>query len=100
MRRCSGGRLCAAGRARVVPDGQGHQRRARELVRTVLGVGRPNVRHSDPAIKEVLLQLDSSMHFIIEVLDSSHLFIEESQFATVQDMLDTKLSENVFKAPQ
>lgn len=55
---------------------------------------------SDAAIKEVLLQLDSTMHFIIEVLDSNHLFIEESQYERVQEMLQEKLSENVFKPPQ
>lgn len=55
---------------------------------------------SDPAIKELLLQLDASMHFIIEQLDSSHLFIEESQLEKVQQMLEEKLSENVFKPPQ
>lgn len=54
---------------------------------------------SDPAIKEILLQLDSTMHFIIEILDSQHLFIEESQYEKVQSLLQTKLSENVFKPP-
>lgn len=39
------------------------------------------------------------MHFIIETLDSQHLFIEESQYEKVQDILQTKLSENVFKPP-
>ncbi len=56
--------------------------------------------YSDAAVKEILLQLDSSLHFIIQVLDSNHLFIEESQYDQVQRLLEEKLSENVFKPPQ
>ena len=51
-------------------------------------------------MREILLQLDSKMHFIIESLDAQHLFIDEGQFEKVQELLQEKLSENVFKPPQ
>lgn len=46
------------------------------------------------------MQLDSSMHFIIEVLDGNYLFVEESKLEQVQEALQAKLAENVFKPPQ
>lgn len=40
------------------------------------------------------------MHFIIEDLDASHMFIDSSQLETVQRLLEDKLEENVFKPVQ
>jgi hypothetical protein len=55
---------------------------------------------SDPSVKQILLQLDSTMHFIIEDLDASHMFIDSSQLETVQRLLEDKLEENVFRPVQ
>lgn len=82
-----------------VRNGQSNQRHPHKLVHTYTDTQNKNIA-SDPAIRELLMQLDASMHFIIEILDSNHMFIDESLFDQVQAKLETKLSENVFKPPQ
>jgi hypothetical protein len=52
---------------------------------------------SEPAVKEILLLLDSTMNFIIEDLDPSHLFIDPLQLDSVQAALQERLSQNVYK---
>ena len=54
---------------------------------------------SEPAVKEILLLLDSTMNFIIEDLDATHLFIDPSQVEAVQRALQQRLAENVYKPP-
>ncbi len=39
------------------------------------------------------------MNFIIEDLDSSHLFIDPSQVETIQRALQERLAQNVYKPP-
>ncbi|PJF19601.1 Fungal chitin synthase domain-containing protein [Paramicrosporidium saccamoebae] len=55
--------------------------------------------YSDASVREILLKLDQSMHFIIEDLDSNHLFIEASQLDKVKAELERKLAENVYLPP-
>lgn len=55
---------------------------------------------SEPAVKEILLLLDATMHFIIEDIDATHLFIDHNQLERVQTELQNRLAENVFKPPQ
>lgn len=52
---------------------------------------------SEPAVKEILLVLDAEMNFIIEDLDPNHLFIDHQQVDRVQEALQARLAENVFK---
>ncbi len=52
---------------------------------------------SEPAVKEILLLLDAEMNFIIEDLDPNHLFIDPLQVERVQEALQARLAENVFK---
>ena len=51
----------------------------------------------DVSVKEILLNLDNEMRFIIEDLDERHLFIESSQVKNVEKRLSAILDENVFK---
>jgi len=59
----------------------------------------PCLVFSEPAVKEILLHLDTVSHFIIEDLDSSHLFVDPQQLPQIQKQLLDILSENVYKAP-
>lgn len=56
--------------------------------------------YSEPAVKEILLHLDSQHHFIIEDLDPTHVFVDPLQLDQIQEELRRILAENVYKAPQ
>ncbi|EGF77737.1 hypothetical protein BATDEDRAFT_91498 [Batrachochytrium dendrobatidis JAM81] len=43
---------------------------------------------SDQAVKQIIKELDSQLHFIIEDLDDTHLFIEAAKVELVQDRLE------------
>lgn len=50
----------------------------------------------DESVKQILLFLDSKMHFIIEDLDARHLFVESAQIESVRKALERILAENTF----
>ncbi|KAJ2784171.1 hypothetical protein H4R18_001298 [Coemansia javaensis] len=52
----------------------------------------------DPAAREVLLRLNSEEKFIIEDLDSTHLFINSTHLERVQRALDELMDANTYKA--
>lgn len=58
-----------------------------------------NEHASEASVREILLKLDQTMHFIIEDLDANHLFIDSSQLEKVRVELEKKLAENVYLPP-
>lgn len=54
---------------------------------------------SDASVREILLKLNSTMHFIIEDLDSNHLFIDAAQLDRVNAELSKRLAENIYLPP-
>ena len=50
-------------------------------------------------MKEILLHLDATGHFIIEDLDAAHVFVDPQQLPRVQEQLLAILAENVYRAP-
>ena len=54
---------------------------------------------SEASSREILLKLDQSMHFIIEDLDSNHLFVDGSQLEQVKLELEKRLAENIYLPP-
>lgn len=54
---------------------------------------------SDASVREILLKLNQTMHFIIEDLDANHLFIEASHLEKVKGELAKRLAENVYLPP-
>lgn len=51
---------------------------------------------SDASVREILLKLNQNAHFIIEDLDSNHLFVDGTRLEKVKADLDKKLSENIY----
>ncbi|KAJ1935644.1 hypothetical protein FBU59_005320, partial [Linderina macrospora] len=51
----------------------------------------------DPAAREVLLKLNQKDKFIIEELDSTHLFITSSHLERVRGVLDQLMNDNTYK---
>ncbi|KAJ2380259.1 hypothetical protein GGI05_006366, partial [Coemansia sp. RSA 2603] len=54
----------------------------------------------DPDAREVLLLLDSKEKFIIEDLDSTHLFINSTHLKRVQAALDKEFETTVYEVDQ
>lgn len=84
--------------------GQGDQGALGELVRVILCAPSTNVvpyneYTSEASVREILLKLDQTMHFIIEDLDTNHLFIDAGQLDKVKAELEKKLAENVYLPP-
>ncbi|KAJ2355774.1 hypothetical protein IWW50_002153 [Coemansia erecta] len=52
----------------------------------------------DPAAREVLLRLNSEEKFIIEDLDTTHLFINSKFLQRIQTALDELMDSNTYKA--
>ncbi|PIA16144.1 nucleotide excision repair, TFIIH, subunit [Coemansia reversa NRRL 1564] len=52
----------------------------------------------DSAAREVLLKLNSKEKFIIEDLDSTHLFINSTHLKRIQVVLDELMDANTYKA--
>ncbi|KAJ2160578.1 hypothetical protein GGF46_002174 [Coemansia sp. RSA 552] len=52
----------------------------------------------DPAAREVLLRLNADEKFIIEDLDSTHLFINSNHLKRIQTALDELMDANTYKA--
>ncbi|KAJ1835304.1 hypothetical protein IWW55_004102 [Coemansia sp. RSA 2706] len=52
----------------------------------------------DPAAREVLLRLNAEDKFIIEDLDTTHLFINSKHLARIQMALDELMDANTYKA--
>ncbi|KAJ2000040.1 hypothetical protein GGH92_009793 [Coemansia sp. RSA 2673] len=50
----------------------------------------------DPAAREVLLKLNTKDKFIIEDLDSTHLFISSTHLERVQRALDELMDTNTY----
>jgi hypothetical protein len=44
--------------------------------------------------------MDKNMHFIVEILDNRHLFIDPAQYDRVQSELRKRLAQNVYVAPE
>ncbi len=55
------------------------------------------IMHSDPAVKQILLFLDESIHFIIENLDEEHLFVDAQYVDMLQKKIDEILEENTYR---
>ncbi|KAI8325937.1 nucleotide excision repair TFIIH subunit [Martensiomyces pterosporus] len=51
----------------------------------------------DQAAREVLLKLNSTDKFIIEDLDSTHLFINSTHLERIREALDELMNENTYK---
>ncbi|KAJ1977097.1 hypothetical protein H4R34_003719 [Dimargaris verticillata] len=51
----------------------------------------------DTTAKQVILNLDERYHFIIEDLDSTHLFVNSDCVRMLQSELDKIIDENTFK---
>lgn len=83
----------------ALADGKGNEGTPRQLVRLALpSPAAPNPR-SDASVREILLKLDQSMHFIIEDLDTNHLFVDGAQIERIKAELAAKLAENVYLPP-
>lgn len=54
---------------------------------------------SDESVREILLKMDQSMHFIIESLDTQHLFVDAAQVPAVEAELSRRLKANVYLPP-
>lgn len=50
----------------------------------------------DPAVKEIILLLDTKEHFVIEDLDANHLFVDSERLAWIKEQINQKLLENVY----
>lgn len=53
---------------------------------------------SDPAVKEILLELDNKDRFIIEDLDDHHLFIDLDKLDVVREHVERVLEQNIFRS--
>ncbi|KAJ2452018.1 hypothetical protein GGH95_001071 [Coemansia sp. RSA 1836] len=51
----------------------------------------------DPAAREVLLKLNTKDQFIIEDLDTTHLFINSTHLERVQRALDELMNSNTYE---
>lgn len=64
-----------------------------------------NLTKSDAAVKQIIIDLDKSFHFILSDLDETHLFVGErlkliidgSLLERVRDKLDAILEENTYR---
>ena len=65
---------------------------------------------SDPAVKQIIMDLNSQMRFVIEDLDDTHLFvgdkilsnkcnkcIDATMVETIKERLDDILEENTYR---
>ena len=55
------------------------------------------INSSDASVKEILYSLDSQMNFIIQDLDDTSLFIDETQIDEIKMRVSNILDEHVFK---
>jgi TFIIH basal transcription factor complex TTD-A subunit len=53
--------------------------------------------NSDPAMKQLILQLNEKDQFIIEDLDETHVLMDASYVDRLQEKFDLALEENVYK---
>jgi TFIIH basal transcription factor complex TTD-A subunit len=63
------------------------------MVEAVVGV----LVQCDEAMKQLLLQLDKEERFIIEDLDSTHVFIDPKHVEKLKQRFEIALEENVYK---
>lgn len=66
------------------------------MVKAVKGI----LIECDPAAREVLLKLNVKEKFIIEDLDSTHLFINSTHLERVQRALDELMNSNTYTYDQ
>jgi len=54
----------------------------------------------DPAVKQILIQMDQESHgehkFVLRDLDDTHMFVKDSQFARVRELLEVELEKNMY----
>ena len=54
--------------------------------------------YCDPVLKEIYLQLDNEFRFIIEDLDSNHLFVKEESFKPIQKRVQSALIDGTLES--
>ncbi|KAF8504931.1 TFIIH subunit TTDA/Tfb5 [Gautieria morchelliformis] len=55
-----------------------------------------NYLYSDPAVKQLLVNMDETQHFIIPDLDDNHLLIKADEEDRVRKELDAELERNTY----
>jgi hypothetical protein len=53
--------------------------------------------YCDPVLKEIYLQLDNEFRFIIEDLDTNHLFVKEESFKPIQGRVQKALIDGTLE---
>lgn len=53
---------------------------------------------AEPSVRQILLALNESLHFIIEYLGPDKLFIDPQYLGVIQSKLDQVLEENTYRA--
>lgn len=53
---------------------------------------------SDAAVREIIMDLDSEHHFIIEELDEQHLFVETAKIDFVKAHVERVLESNIYRS--